>query len=82
MPVSPAQLRAGLVRTLWIGGVLLAILAVVVLLWGWLAALGDQAAADAVRGIACVVAGLAGINVLALLVLLTLATLSSLDRDS
>ena len=80
MSLSSAQLRTGLVRTLWIGGILLALLAVIALLWGWLAALGDQAGADAVRGIACVVGTLAGINTVTLLVLLTFATLRGLEQ--
>ena len=82
MSVSSAQLRAGLIRTLWIGGALLALLAVILLLWGWLAALGDQPGADALRGIACVAGSLAVMDVLTLLVLLTLATLRALEKDT
>ena len=82
MSLSSAQLRASLLRTLWIGGILLALLAITGLLWAWLSALGDQSGADAVRGIACVIIALTATDVLTLLVLLTLAILRMLERDA
>lgn len=68
--------QAAIRRTLWTGGVLSLVLAVIALCWAWLAGLGDVAGAEGVRGAACVAAFCWALNFVTLVVLLALVELA------
>ena len=80
--MSPATLRAWIVRCLGVGAALLVPLAVAGVLWGALAALGDSGGARVAKGITLGAFLCWGVDLVALVVLLALAQMTQPDGPS
>lgn len=74
------KLRAWILRSLGTGAILLVVLIVSGSLWGVLSALGDDAGAEVMQGVALVALVCWILNFVTLVVLLAVALLSSNER--
>ncbi len=81
LPESPSvKYRPYLLRSLWVGGVLLLLFLVVLFVWLALSSLGDEGGAQAAKAITLALAICMGFDLVGMVVLLTLSELERTAR--